>query len=134
MSVCGGANHTLALSKSYDFYDVYGFGRNDENQLGFLNQYDKGEVGKVGDDRNLFESTPKKIIFPDETVIKKIVAREHFSYGYSDNCAYSWGNCESFVLGNKKEEGKEEELLKEFEENLKQFEKKKEEVNNGFIK
>ncbi|MCQ2821435.1 MAG: hypothetical protein MJ252_29595 [archaeon] len=103
-SICGGNDHTIALDSDFN---VYSWGRNDENQLGFLNQYDKGLVGKVGDDRNLFECTPIKLTIPNDAKVTAIVARDHSSYAYSDSAAFSWGSAQGYILGDKKEEGNE---------------------------
>ena len=91
-SITGGDGHTLVLTKSNE---LYGMGRNDDGQLGFLNSENDSE-GKLIYTYPL----PKKI---ESTLINFITSASNYNYGLDtiNNNAYSWGFGQNYVLGNK---------------------------------
>lgn len=105
LDIVGGEYHTLILLKNGE---VYGCGRNDDNQLGPL---DKEEAAKLTEQtesvvKREYPDTiyyPVKIKLEEET--QKVMARGQYCYAVGKSGAIrSWGLGFSYILANGKEE------------------------------
>lgn len=102
----GGDVHSVVVT---DKNEVYVWGKNDENQLGFR-------------DTKYIPTQPElqKFFSSEENKIEKVICSNNFCYGinYTSQKIFSWGFGENYVLANLEESQNEEEP---FEVNTKEF-------------
>ena len=103
LSATGGEDHSLALTEDKK---VYSWGRNDDNQCGFLTRKEKtiSEVSEEEKKKDFF-LIPNLIDFFDrEKTVTEIRATMHFNYAFNPETGktFSWGLGENYVLGNRK--------------------------------
>ena len=103
--ICGGNSNSLCITEDHR---IFIWGANDDNLLGLNN--DEPIINK-----------PKEIIFFNkytnpENEVKEITSAYQSFYARNtvNNKVYSWGNGDSFILGNKKEKSEKNPYLIDF--------------------
>lgn len=93
--ITGGDSFTIVLTNSNE---LYGMGRNDDGQLGFINKEKDSEGKEIYTYPN-----PVKIEAPK---MDTVISASNFSYGIDidNNTVYSWGVGLNYVLGNKSDD------------------------------
>lgn len=108
--IAGGESFTLVLTQSNE---LFGMGRNDDGQLGFVNT----QKDSAGNEVYTYPN-PIKIEAPK---ISNVISASNYSYGvdYDNNNAFSWGVGQNYVLGTKSEEDQKSlfQIPKEFFKN-----------------
>lgn len=121
LSATGGEDHSLALTEDKK---VYAWGRNDDNQCGFMTGRDQAiSIVPEGENKKDFFTIPRMIdFFNRENVVTEIRSTMHFNYAFNPESGktFSWGLGENYVLGNKQYQNEKVpfEIPKEFFNNL----------------
>ena len=121
LSATGGEDHSLALTEDKQ---VYAWGRNDDNQCGFMTGRDQAiSIVPEGEKKKDFFTIPRMIdFFNRDNVVTEIRSTMHFNYAFNPESGktFSWGLGENYVLGNKQYQNEKVpfEIPKEFFNNL----------------
>jgi regulator of chromosome condensation len=111
--ISGGEYHTLVLTEEGE---VYGFGKNDQGELGLGESFIYSEKEKTAEDEVEEEKNKSKDKKPSERVprpvkiesinnIERIFSGSYFNYAIGrDQEVYSWGQGDNHIFDNRQEE------------------------------